>query len=132
MAEEKKKAVTDYMSVELSPQAQEELNKPLKDESGVDPKDAEFLKMLAEKIEKKEINPLVPDSLINHPVYDNLDEKAKGKADLEAFKMLAAIRDIHKLWLAGDRESYQIQYMVKKIRLYKEDLEELGGDIFII
>jgi hypothetical protein len=132
MSDDKKKNVTDYMSVELSPKDQEELNKPLKDDSGVDPKDMEFLKMLVDKIEKKEIDLLVPSSLINQSVYDGLDENARGKADVDAYKMLATIRDIYKLWQAGDKESYQIQYMVNKIRIYKEELEEIGGDIFII
>lgn len=132
MADDKKKNITDYMSVELSPQAQEQLNRPLKDDSGVDPKDMEFLKMLVDKIEKKEIDLLVPGSLINHAVYDGLEEEARGKADVEAFKMLSTIRDIYKLWQAGDKESYQIQYMVHKIRLYKEQLEGVGGDIYII
>lgn len=132
MADDKKKNVTDYMSVELSPKDQEELNKPLKDNSGVDPKDMEFLKMLIEKIEKKEIDLLVPGSLINHVVYDGLEEEARGKADVDAYKMLATIRDIYKLWQAGDKESYQIQYMVNKMRIYKEQLEGIGGDIYII
>ncbi len=132
MADDKKKNVTDYMSVELSPKDQEDLNKPLKDDSGVDPKDMEFLRMLIEKIEKKEIDLLVPGTLINHPVYDGLAEEARGKADVDAYKMLATIRDIFKLWQAGDKESYQIQYMVNKMRIYKEQLEGTDGDIYII
>lgn len=132
MTDDKKKSVTDYMSVELSPKTQEKLNKPLKDERGVDPIDVEFLQMLVEKIEKKEIDLLVPGSLINHEVYDNLDENDQGKADVDAFKILAAVRDIYKLCQTGDKESYQIQYMVKKVRVYKENLEETKGDIYII
>lgn len=132
MADDNKKNVTDYMTVELSPKDQEELNKPLKDDSGVDPKDMDFLKMLVQKIDNKEIDLLVPGTLINHPVYDGLEEVARGKADVDAYKMLSTIRDIYKLWQLGDKESYQIQYMVNKIRIYKEELEERGGDIFII
>lgn len=130
--EKVKKTVVDYQSVELSPQDQAKLNEPLKDESGVDPKDTEFLAMLVKKIEEKEIDLHTPSTLINAPVYDGLDENAKGKADYEAYNMLATIREIYNLWNTGYKDSYQIQYMVHKIRLYKEKLEEVGGDIYVI
>lgn len=132
MEDDKKKTVVDYQDVEISPAEQEKLNKPLADDSGVDPDDKAFLDLIVKKIEHKEIDPLKPGSLINHLVYDRLDEQAQGKADMEAFNMLATIREIYKLWQNGDRDSYQIQYMVHKIRLHKEKLEEVGGDIFII
>jgi len=132
MSEDDKKTVVDFQSVELSPQAQEELNQPLKDESGIDTADKEFLAMLVDKIEKKEIELHTPSSLLNSPVYDGLDEEAQGKADLEAFNMLATIREIYNLWKLDQKDSYQIQNMVHKVRLHKEKLEEVGGDIFII
>lgn len=132
MDDKSKKTIIDYQSVELSPQEQEELNKPLKDESGLDPEDKEFLTDLINKIENKVIDMHSPEKLINKAFYDTLDEKAQGKADYEAFNMLATIRDIYNLWQAGDKETYQIQNMVHKIRLHKEKLENIGGDIFII
>ena len=130
--DEDKKTVVDFQSVELSPQAQENLNKPLVDETGVDPKDKEFLAMLVEKVEKKEIDLHTPGTLINSPVYDKLDQKAQGKADYEAFNMLATIRNIYNLWQLDHKETFQIQNMVHKMRLHKENLEEVSGDIFII
>ncbi len=132
MEDDKKKTVVDYQNLEISSAEQEILNKPLTDDSGVDPDDKAFLDMIVKKIEHKEIDPLRPESLINHPVYDRLDAQAQGKADLEAFNMLATIRDIYKLWQNGDTCSYQIQYLVHKVRMHKEKLEEVGGDIFII
>lgn len=121
-----------FLTEELTKEEQEKLNKPLKMENGLDNQDNQFLNMLIKKIEDKEINLLVPSSLINHPVYDDLDDISKGKADVDAFKMLSTIREIYKLWQINEKDSYQMQYLVKKIRIYKEKLEDIGGDIFII
>ena len=126
------KSVLDFKDATISQAMQVELNQPLKDDSGVDPRDQEFLAMILEKIEKKEIDLHKPSTLINTVVYDKLDETARGKADYDAFNLLGTIREIHNLWISGYKDSYQIQYLVNKIRLTKESLEEIGGDIFII
>jgi hypothetical protein len=133
MTEERaRNKILDKANVEISPQTQEMLNKPLEHPEGINEKDKEFLTMLADKIQKKEIDLFKPDSLINHPVYDGLSEQDRGKADIDAFNMLATIRDIYKLWQSAERDSYQIENMVHRIRLTKENLEQVGGDIFII
>lgn len=123
--------ILQYENAQIAPEMQQQLNQPLKADQ-VDPKDKEFLKMLVEKIEKGEIKLYVPSSLINHAVYDNLDEANQGKADYDAFNLLSSIREIYQLWTAGNKESYQIINQVHKMRLTKERLEELGGDIYII
>lgn len=124
--------ILENEKVEMSEDEQIQLSKPLKDESGVDPADAEFMNMVVDKIEKGEINLYRPSTLINESVYDALDEVARGKADVDAFNLLSSIREIHNLWKSGDRESFQIQNAVHRIRVTKERLEEVGGDIFII
>lgn len=124
--------ILENEKVEMSDDEQIRLSKPLIDESGVDPVDMEFMTMVVEKIEKGEINLYRPSSLINDSVYDSLSEEARGKADIDAFNLLSSIREIHNLWKSGDRESFQIQNAVHKIRVMKEGLEEVGGDIFII
>jgi len=131
-SDEMKKSVLDYKDAQISQEVQVELNQPLKDDTGVDPKDQEFLAMLIDKIDKEEIDLHKPTSLINTEVYDKLDETARGKADYDAFNLLGSIREINNLWRAGHQDSYQIQYLVHKIRITKEGLEEIGGDIFII
>jgi hypothetical protein len=118
--------------IQIDQNTQQTLNQPLKDDEGIDPKDSEFLKMLIDKIDRKEINLLQPSTLLNHAFYDKLDEKSQGKADYDAFNLLASIREINQLWQAGNRDTYQIIYFVHKMRLTKEHLEELGGDIYII
>lgn len=114
------------------PQKQQMLNTPLKNEKAIDEKDQQFLKMLVGKIEKGEIKLFQPSSLLNLPVYEKLDDLAKGKADYEAFQMIGTIREIYKLWQAGHHETFQIENLVHRIRVSKERLEELGGDIYII
>jgi len=130
--DEAKRTVLDYQDAQISEEVQVELNQPLKDDSGVDTKDQEFLAMLIDKIEKKEIDLHKPTTLINTEVYDKLDETAQGKADYDAFNLLGTIREINNLWSSGHKDSFQIQNLVHKIRITKEGLEEIGGDIFII
>jgi hypothetical protein len=130
--EEAKNKILEHANAEISPQTQEMLNKPLAHPDGIEEKDRDFLAMLADKIQKGEIKLYQPVSLMNHAIYDKLGEEARGKADIDAFNMLATIRDIYRLWQAGERDSYQIENMVHRIRLTKEKLEEAGGDIYII
>jgi len=130
--EEAENKILQQAKVEISPKAQEALNKPLGHPGGLSDKDQEFLAMLIDKIEKKVINLYQPSSLLNHAVYDKLDEPAKAKAELDAFNMLGALRDIYRLWQAGHRSTYQLENLVHRIRVTKERLEEAGGDIYII
>lgn len=119
-------------SQDLDPQVQAMLNQPLKDDAGIDPADETFLIMLVEKLESGQIKPYVPSSLVNQEVYKELDETIQGKVDYDAFRLLATIREIYALWRLGHRETYQIKNLVHKIRLVKEALEQIRGDIFII
>lgn len=111
---------------------QVKLGKPLKDETGLNPVDMDFLHMLMQKIEGGEIDLHVPSSLLNEPVYASLSEEAQGKADYNAMTLLSTIRQIRQLWEMGDKDSYQIQNLVHQVRLTKERLEDVGGDIYII
>lgn len=119
-------------NIEISPQVQETLNKPLDLPEGLEQKDREFLNTLMEKIQKGEIKLYQPSSLVNHAVYDKLPELSQAKAEVDSFNLLSTIRDINRLWQSGERETYQISNLVHKIRTTKERLEEEGGDIFII
>ena len=108
------------------------LNTPVAHTDGIDPKDQQFLQMLVAKIESGEIKLLQPSSLINVPVYEKLDEKSKGKADLNAYNLISTIREIYNLWKLGHKETFQIANLVHQIRVTKERLEEISGDIYII
>ncbi len=108
------------------------LNQPLAHPQGLSAEDEQFLNMLMEKIDKKEIDLYRPSTLLNAAVYEKLDETAKGKADFDAVNLLTTIREIRKLWMLNQRNTYQIENLTHQIRLTKERLEVLGGDIFII
>ena len=130
--EEAEKKILQQANIELSPTAQEALNKPLLHPGGLSDEDQKFLAMLVGKIEKKEINLYQPSSLFNHAVYDNLSEQAKNRAEFDAYNMLGAIRDIYRLMQAGHNATYQLENLVHRIRITKERLEEAGGDIYVI
>lgn len=114
----------------VNPQVQHELNAPLKHIGSSQNK--EFLETLIKLIGEGKIGLYNPDSLINHAVYDKLDQQAQGKADYEAMNLLMVIREIKGLHDAGYGDTYQIDNLVEKLRVTKERLENVGGDIFII
>lgn len=130
--DEAQNKILEKANVEISPETQQTLNKPLAHPKGIDKEDTEFLTMVVAKIEKGEIKLYTPNTLLNKPVYENLSETARAKAELDAFNLLSTLREINKLWQSGQRNSYQIENLVHKIRLTKERLEDIGGDIFII
>jgi hypothetical protein len=118
-----------------APEIQVILNKPIKIDPKLyqaDPQDKSFLKDLIKKIEAGDIHLFTPSTLLNKPVYDQSSEEIKAKADYDILTLLHKIRQIKQLWDSGDRESYQIMNLVNSLRLAKERLESLEGDLFII
>lgn len=130
--DEAQNKILEKANVDISPETQQTLNQPLAHPEGIDKEDHDFLLTVVEKIDKGEIKLFTPSTLLNKPVYENLSEQARAKAELDAFSMLSTLREIHKLWQSGQRDTYQIENLVHRIRLTKERLEEIGGDIFII
>ena len=129
---QKQPVLTHAQNIPISEETQRILNEPIKHPQGLNDKDQIFLAQLMEKIDKGDINLYRPSTLLNLSVYEQLNEEAKGKADFDAVNLLNSIREIRKLWLNGQHDTYQIENMVHRIRITKERLEELGGDIFII
>lgn len=115
---------------DVDEQTQKRLNEPLKYNGSSQNKD--FLEMLVKLINEGKIQIYKPDTLINHEVYDKLDQTAQGKTDYEAVNMLMIIREIKGLYDAGYKETYQIDNLVERLRVSKERLEVQGGDLFII
>ena len=112
---------------------QRNLNTPLQDSTGkLDGKDQEFLNLVISLIDDEKINLYQPATLMNSEIYDKLDDMAKGEVDLEAMNMLAGIREMKDLYDNGFQETYQMANLVHRLRLTKERLEEIGGDVFII
>ena len=131
-AEQATEEILKQAKQDLPEEKQSEMGAPLKDESGAGEEDKAFLEMLVKMIEKKEIDLYVPSTLLNTPVYEKLDEQGQGKADYNALNLLSTIRQINQLWKSGDHDSYQIQNLVHQVRVTKERLEEVSGDIYII
>lgn len=121
-----------YKDQDISAGMQIMLNKPTEHPEQLDAKDLEFLTMLMGKVDKGEIDLYRPATLLNYPVYEKLSEEGKGKADFDAMNLLGTIREIRKLWNLGERNTYQIENLTHRIRVTKERLEALGGDIYII
>ena len=131
-SEKSKDSFLKYKDADITPELQQTLNSPLQRQGGIDEKDAEFLNLLMIKIDKNEINLYRPGTLLNLSVYDKLASEGKGKADFDAVNLLTTIREIRKLWNAGHRDTYQIENLTHQLRLIKERLEKISGDIYII
>lgn len=116
----------------IDPQTQALLNKPLQSTQGLAGVESDFLDMILKKILDGSINLYRPGSLLNADVLSSLSLEAQLKADMDASNILAAIREIKNLQDAGLRDTYQMQYTVRRLRETKERLEHIGGDIFII
>ncbi|MBI2463752.1 hypothetical protein HYV57_02250 [Candidatus Peregrinibacteria bacterium] len=108
------------------------INTPAVDPTGVNPDNQAFLEKIVNMIDTGKINVLKPSSIINDQAYSQLSEEAQGKVDMESINMLASIRQIHGLYKTGYSQSYQIQNLVHHLRLLKERLEGVSGDVFII
>lgn len=117
---------------QIDPQTQKRLNDPLAKPAGISPEDEAFLKLVVSKVEKGEINLMQPSSLINHAVYDQLPPEKQGKIDFDAVNLLTTVRNIYDLLQIGHQATYQIENLVHQVRLTKERLEAISGDIYII
>lgn len=133
MEEESKKLIDQTLINQgVNANVQQMINKPQIDPTGIDDTDLEFMEKVIKMVEAGIIELYTPESLINKPVYDKLDEKTQGRVDINAVNLLAEIRQIKNLWKAGDRESFQIQNLIYKMRHTKQVIEKEIGDCFII
>jgi hypothetical protein len=117
---------------QITEKTQTMINTPMVDDTGVDEKDQAFIEMVLKMIDEGKINLFTPDTLLNTHVYEKLDYKAQGTADVNAISLLADLRQIKKLKEQGYDKSFQIQNLIHHVRVTKERLEEECGDIYII
>ena len=111
---------------------QNELNTPLEKPNGLGVDDKDFLDLVLSIIDDGKIDLYKPSSIINNNVYKGLNAEDQGKVDLEAINLLSAIRDIKGLCDNGDRDSFQVENLVERLKNTKERLENESGDLFII
>lgn len=115
----------------IAEDTQKMLNTPLPG-GHITGEDRDFLEMIKKKVEEKTIRLYEPSSLLNQSVYDSLPLEGKAKADTNAVAMLAKIRDIINLEKANFDTNVQVLNLVNSLRLNKENMETMSGDIFII
>ena len=124
--------IQQYQNYQVDEQTQQQLNRPLKDETGFNEGHEAFLKMLIEKMASGELNALNSDSLYNHQVYDKLTEEQQEKASLTAINLMSAIRQIETLWKIDPTATFQIQNLVETVFQMKSKFEREYGDVYII
>lgn len=122
----------EYKDHQVDDKTQQQLNKPLKDETGFNEGHEEFLKMLIDKLEKGELDTHSPTTLYNHDIYDKLSEEDQEKTDLIAINLMSMIRQIESLWKIDQSASFQIQNIVETIFQMKLKFEKEHGDVYII
>lgn len=118
--------------IQINPETQKKLNEPLVNPNGLSPEDQAFLDLVVSKVEKSEINLMTPSSLINHAIYDQLPPEKQGKVDFDAVNLATTLRNIYGLWKAYQQPTFQIANLVHQVRLTKERLEEISGDVYVI
>ncbi len=117
---------------QIDPQTQKKLNDPLINPKGLTPEDQTFLDLVVSKVEKGEINLMQPSSLINHAIYDQLPPEKQGKVDFDAVNLATTLRNIYDLLQVYHQPTYQIENLVHQVRLTKERLEEISGDVYVL
>ncbi len=117
---------------QIDPQIQQKLNTPPVNPKGLSQEDQAFLNQVVALADDKKINLMQPSSLINHAVYDQLTPDKQGKVDFDAVNLATTLRNIYWLWKANQSPTYQIENMVHQVRLTKERLEEISGDVYVI
>ena len=116
----------------MSVDDQIKLSQPLAKQDGLSAEDEAFLNMVVAKVENKEIDLFHPSSLLNLHIYNTLTQQQQGKADYDAVNLLSTLRTIYGLWKANPTATYQIENMVHSVRVTKERLEEISGDVYVI
>lgn len=121
-----------YQDHQVDDKTQQELNQPLKDDTGFNEGHEAFLKALIDQLENGQLDAHTPSSLYNHAIYDKLPEEEQEKADLTAINLMSLIRQIEQLWKLDQSASFQIQNLVESVFQMKSKFEDLHGDVYII
>ena len=121
-----------YKDHTVTPKTQAILNKPLKDATGFNEGQEDFLNMLIQKLETKKLDAHNPDTLYNHTIFDKLTETEQEKASLTAINLMSMIRQIEALYKTDKTASFQIQNLVETVFQMKSKFEKKYGDVYVI
>ena len=121
-----------YQNHVMDELTQKRLGQPLAREEGLDEGHESFLKILTGKLDAATLDPMKPETLFNHAVYDKLPEEEREATDLTALNLMGVIRQIKTLWSENHQQSFQLQNLVDTVFRMKLKFEEKHGDVFII
>lgn len=124
--------IKKYQGHIVDPKTQQQLNKPMHDDTGFNEGHEKFLKMLIEKLGSNEINPHNAQTLYNKEVYDKLSDEEKEAADMTAMNIMGIVRQIEQLWKLEKKPTFQIQNLVETVFNMKSKFEAKHGDVYII
>ncbi len=133
VSEKSKQLVDESLMIHgVDENVQQMINKPQMDPTGIDATDAQYLEAVIGMINEGKLDLHNPDTLMKKEIYDSLDDKSKGLADMSGVTLLNDLRQMKKLYDLGDKESFQIQNLIQRIRVAKERIEAQCGDVYII
>lgn len=92
----------------------------------------EFLTLILDLLERKDIDPNDPQTFLNHKIYDALPQEWKDKTDLMLLNMADQLRLIVDFRLSKQTpdESPHLETMIEHLWHMKERIEGHGYDVF--
>jgi len=111
---------------------QKMINNPQMDPTGIEASDTQYLETIIKLINDGKLDLHTPKTLMKAQLYNSLDDKAKGLADMNAVTLLNDLRQMKKLYDSNNTSSFQIQNLIHRIRNVKKRIEDICGDVYII
>lgn len=98
----------------------------------MDPKHEEFMKLILQLLEGKEIDILKPETFLKEEVYEQLSDMAKDKVDLALMNIADLLSQIVDFRLSKETpdESPELESMIEYLWQMKERVEKQHGDVF--
>lgn len=92
----------------------------------------DFLNLLLDLLNKKEIDPGNPKSFLNTKIYDALKQEEKDQIDLALLNLGHQLEDIIEFRLSTQTpdSSPQLQTMIEQLWDIKQRIEDKAGDVF--
>ncbi len=113
-----------YAGYQVPAEVQARLNQPLPTARGLNEKERAFLKDVMARLKSHELNTLKTASLFKKEPND--------QATAEAMGLMGLLRQMERLILNGQIETYQMENLVRAAFLAKSRAEEKYGDIFVL
>lgn len=124
------KVIKEHQDTDISESTQQELNKPLGTQISDDKKD--YIKEILKLLDSKEIDPFVPETILNKKIYDALSEENKGKVDTTLRNLADMLRMVKELYEKEGADNFQVESMIESIKLTKDRIESQSdiGDVY--